>query len=173
MQSLEFHPINFELHCDLCIKFRADSFLCSFNTEKPFWEKDGLGGERYISWLKNKISVRFSAFHVWKDKKIIGQLELGERRPNDDFGYINLYYLIPQERGLGHSQALDEFSMEYLRTLGYKKAKLTVSPTNLRAKKFYEKNGWIDLGPKQFSGRTNEAGESLVHEMEKHCFIYL
>ncbi len=167
MQSLEFRPINFELHSELCIKFRADSFLCSFNTEKPFWEKDGLGGERYISWLKNKISMRFSAFHIWKDNNIVGQLELGQRKPADGFGYINLYYLIPSERGQGHSAHIERFSMEYLMSLGFKIAKLAVSPTNLRAKKFYEKNGWIDLGPRVAPVGHVSANEFVVHEMEK------
>ena len=167
MSDLGFFPINFELHSDLCIKFRADSFLCSFNTEKTFWEKDGLGGERYISWLKNKISMRFSAFHIWQENNIIGQLELGQRKPADDFGYINLYYLIPSERGQGHSAHIDRFAMEYLLSLGFKIAKLAVSPTNLRAKKFYEKNGWIDLGPRVAPVGHVSANEFPVHEMEK------
>ncbi len=55
MENPEFSPINLDLHSDLCIKFRADySFICSFGTDKPFWEDDGHGDTRYLDWLKSR-----------------------------------------------------------------------------------------------------------------------
>jgi ribosomal protein S18 acetylase RimI-like enzyme len=78
---------------------------------------------------------------IWRDDKIIGQLELGESKSSGDAGYIHLYYLVPECRGKGFSEALDIFAMNYLRSLGFKKARLSVSPTNFRAFQFYKKNG--------------------------------
>jgi len=71
-------------------------------------------------------------------------MELGRRKIEDEFGYVNLYYLIPEVRGKGFSLELDNFATSYLKELGFKKARLSVSPTNLRAINFYTKNGWQD-----------------------------
>lgn len=43
--------------------------------------------------------------------------------------------------------------------MGLKKARLSVSPTNERAIKFYEKMKWVDLGPRE--------DHPEVHFMEK------
>jgi GNAT superfamily N-acetyltransferase len=167
MKALTFLPINLDLHSDLCIRFRSDSFVESFGSDKPFFEEDGLGDARYLDWLKSRISTRYGGFHIWLNGEIVGQMELGERKNEDDFGYINLYYLVPQWRGKGLSEALDKFAMDFLRSLGFKKARLSVSPTNLRAVQFYKKNGWADIGE-----RTGpEASEVLrfpIHYMEKY-----
>jgi ribosomal protein S18 acetylase RimI-like enzyme len=80
------------------------------------------------------------------EEKIIGQLELGESKSSGHAGYVHLYYLVPEWRSKGLSEALDKFAMNFLISLGFKKVRLSVSPTNLRAVQFYKKNGWIDLG---------------------------
>jgi RimJ/RimL family protein N-acetyltransferase len=146
METLSFQPINLDLHSNLCIQFLADSFVASFGTDKPFFEEDYLGDGRYIEWLKTRNPNRYGCFHIWHNKKIIGQLELGESKSSGDAGYVHLYYLVPEWRGKGLSETLDKFAMDYLRSLGFKKVRLSVSPTNLRAVQFYKKNGWVDLG---------------------------
>lgn len=167
MEQLKFLPINFALHSDLCIKFRSDAFVASFGTDKPFWEDDGLGDVRYLDWLKSRDSDRYGAFHIWEYEKIIGQLELGEKKAGDDAGYVHLYYLIPEWRGKGISEALDKFAMNFLKSLGFKKVRLSVSPTNLRAFGFYKKNGWKDLG-EQNGEELRKTLRFSLHYMEKH-----
>ncbi len=165
MDNIEFKQIDLALHAEICMKFRADSFFCSFGTENTFWEEDGLGGERYLNWLKTKIGENYSGFHLWQNEEIIGQIELGLRKPGDDFGYVNLYYLKKEFRGKGLSNMLDDFSMNYLAELGFKKARLSVSPSNKRAWVFYQKFGWKDIGLRV--DKESFASELVVHFMEK------
>lgn len=167
MENLSFLPINFELHSELCIKFRSDSFICSFGTADPFLEDDGLGSQKYLEWLKSKNCENYGTFHIWRGQQIIGQLELGERKTIDDFGYVNLYYLVPNWRGRGVSYHIDEFAMTFLKRLGYQRARLSVSPSNSRAIKFYIRNGWVDLGTR------TDVDKNLkfpLHFMEK-CIV--
>ena len=167
MPEIKFKKINLDLHKEVAIKFRADSFRTSFGTDKEFWGKDGQGNLRYIEWLKNNDPQKFTAFHIWKNKEIIGQMELGLFRDDESWGYVNLYYLRDDYRGKGISVDLDNFAIKFLKSLGVNRAKLSVSPKNLRALKFYKKNGWIDKGPRTFAGRKGLAITNLVHVMEK------
>ena len=167
MREIEFKKINLDLHKDVAIKFRSDVFITSFGTDEGFWGEDGQGGERYIKWLNNKDPKKFGAFHIWKEDEIVGQMELALFKGDESWGYINLYYLKKDYRGKGLSKELDDFAIEFLKNLGVNKAKLSVSPTNLRAVKFYKKNGWIDKGPRTFEGRKRHAVTNLVHFMEK------
>ncbi len=164
--ELIFKPIDFLNHADFCIQFRADSFLVSFGTTEPFYEEDA-NGSKYIEWLKNKIGPTYSAFHIWYQDQLIGQMELGRRKTDDEFGYVNLYYLIPEFRGKGFSSDLDNFATFYLRSLKFQKARLCVSPSNLRAINFYKNHGWHDLGLRVEADRTGKGLKFPVNYMEK------
>ncbi len=166
MEPLRFIPIDVDAHADLCVKFRCDAFVSSFGTDQPFIDDDGKGPERYIEWLRTRTPARYGAFHVWLGDKIIGQLELGERSPEEEFGYVHLYYLIPEYRGEGYSDAIEVFAVTFLRNLGYAKAKLSVSPTNTRAVEFYKKNGWRDAGPR-IDPQVKDHLKHPLHFMEK------
>lgn len=167
MSNLIFKNINFEHDSGICIKFREDSTFTSFGVTEPFHEHDGKGSQRYLDWLKKRIGSDYKGIHIWYEDQIIGQLELGRRKKEDSFGYVNLYYLIPEMRGKGLSDQLDEFVVTYLKQLGFTKARLSVSPTNLRAVRFYKRNGWKDLGLRDEPGRTGKPLEYPVHYMEK------
>jgi RimJ/RimL family protein N-acetyltransferase len=57
--------------------------------------------------------------------------------------------------------------MNFLRSLGFKKVRLSVSPTNLRAVQFYKKNGWIDLGERD-EPELKKTLKFRLHYMEKY-----
>jgi len=78
-----------------------------------------------------------------------------------------VYYLIPEVRGKGFSSELDNFATSYLKELGFKKARLSVSPTNLRAINFYTKNGWQDIGLRSEVDRSGKGLKFPVNYMEK------
>lgn len=59
---------------------------------------------------------------------------------------INLFYLVPEFRGQGFGKQLDRHASHFFKDLGCKSARLSVSPENLAAMRFYFKQGWIDLG---------------------------
>jgi GNAT superfamily N-acetyltransferase len=84
---------------------------------------------------------------------------MGPLRKEPHTGYVYLYYLAAPHRNGGLGRALDEYATAFLRGLGLRAARLNASPTNRQAMRFYEKNGWVDLGP--------SASHPEVHVLEK------
>jgi ribosomal protein S18 acetylase RimI-like enzyme len=72
---------------------------------------------------------------------IVGQIEMGKWRVDPAVGFVNLFYLIPTYRGRGLGGQLHAHAVDFLKQLGYRTARLCVSPTNVRAVRFYQKNG--------------------------------
>ena len=160
MTNISIKPVQLDLHKDTCITCREDSFVVSFGDAKKFHEEDGKGGERYIEWLKGKISIdALTVVHIWQENEIIGQIEMGGPFKDPLCGYINLYYLIPSKRGAGLGKTLDQHAMNYFKNKHMERVQLSVSPTNFQAVSYYKKMGWIDLGPRE--------GHPEVHMMEK------
>lgn len=156
---LQFLPIDFAKHSQLAIAFREDSYVASFGDAKLFHEDDGLGAQKYLAWLKNKAQADpGSVVHVWRGNQIIGQMELGRFKDDHSRGYVNLFYLKPEFRGAGYSRELHWYMVDYMKKKGFDKVMLSVSPTNVRAIRYYEKNGWKDLG--------RRPGRNEVHLME-------
>lgn len=146
--KLIFYPVNLAKDRQTCITFREDSYIASFGDARNFHQEDGKGSERYLDWLKGKLDRDpNSVVHVWLDDKIIGQMEMGTFPEQPKTGYVNLYYLIPEVRGCGFGTQLDNHSIKYFKGLGFTSARLSVSPSNGRAIRFYQKMNWIDLGP--------------------------
>lgn len=146
---LRFKPIEIEQAKELCIRFRADSFVCSFGSDERFYEEE-CGAERYIHWLKQRIAdIPGSCVHVFKDARIIGQVEMMRWKEDPNIGYVNLFYLIPDFRGQGFGAQLDEYAASFFQHLSCKSALLSVSPMNIGATNFYTKRGWVDIGPRR------------------------
>jgi ribosomal protein S18 acetylase RimI-like enzyme len=155
LPELEFRTIDLTEHAELSISFRRDSFVCSFGTDARFVETDA-DGRGYLEWLSARIS-RFPEGHVhaWQGGAIIGQIEMVVSPTS---GYVNLFYLRPEARGLGFGTALQDYAVKLMQRGQVAVANLRVSPTNPRAIKFYARHGWTDLGA--------PAGEEHVHVME-------
>lgn len=160
IDNLEFKTVNLAEDSEISVKFREDSFVASFGNADLFYEEDGKGDIRYLEFLAKKIQTdpRF-AVHVWENDQIIGQVEIGTLRTDPSIGYVNLYYLKKEKRGHGYAPLLDQYTSKVFKEMGLKKARLSVSPTNARAIKFYERMKWIDLGPRE--------DHPEVHFMEK------
>jgi GNAT superfamily N-acetyltransferase len=75
-------------------------------------------------------------------------MELGAHRREPGLGYVNLFYLIPDYRGLGFGPALDAHAGGVFRQRGLTTARLQVGG-DARAQRFYAKLGWRDLGKSQ------------------------
>ena len=147
---LEFRPINLSKHRDRCVEFRADSFVCSFGAADLFYEMDGDGVATYLHRLEQKMkTLPHSCVHAWHENQIIGQIEMGRWKHDFRVGYVHLFYLIPEFRGQGLGQQLEQHAATFLRELGCRSARLSVSPTNRMALRFYRSNAWVDLGPQE------------------------
>jgi GNAT superfamily N-acetyltransferase len=147
IEPLRFVPIDLKEHASLCVQFRLDSYICSFGSADKFYV-DNTCEQGYLDWLRTRMQeLPGSCVHLWQGEQIIGQLEMGRSRIGPNVGYVNLYYLVPGARGRGVSERLDEYVCRFHTDLGLKRARLNVSPSNDRAVRYYEKQGWKNLGP--------------------------
>jgi ribosomal protein S18 acetylase RimI-like enzyme len=161
ISNLNFKTMDLKQHADVCVKFRKDAFVVSFGSDEHFRGSDGKGADRYLEDNHRRIEADpESCVHVWQDNRIIGQIELEMWFKDPAVGYIDLFYLIPECRGKGYGDALEQYAESYFQKRNVKQIRLSVSPTNIRAVKFYKKHGWKDCGPRE--------GFPLVHYMEKN-----
>jgi ribosomal protein S18 acetylase RimI-like enzyme len=158
VEKLEFKPIDLKTHLDTVIRFREDSFVCSYGSPERFEAQK----DQYLAAIERKLDTDpRTAVHVWQGDEIVGQVELGSHKMNPSIGYVNLYYLRPDKRGTGLGVALDEYATRTLRLKGHRSVQLSVSETNERAKRFYQRMGFDDLGPRPDLPDTHFMGKKL------------
>jgi GNAT superfamily N-acetyltransferase len=144
--KLRLRPIDLERHADVCVRFRRDTYRCSFRSEVLFEVHFG-GDVGYVDWLREQIaSVPVRAMHLWRGSEIIGQFEMTPRAAPET-SYVSLVYLAAHERGTGAGDVLHGHVVRLLRERGATCAELDVAPRNTRAVRYYEKHGWKSLGP--------------------------
>lgn len=141
---MNFEQIDIKKHRNRVVEFRKDSFRVSFG------DTSGLGEEEdYLSWLEEKIRDFPKGFVLVKENgKYIGQLELTIRKyEGNNIGYVNLYYLIPEMRGMGKGNELHNYAKQFFENNKVREYHLRVSPSNINAIKFYKKIGMEEVGP--------------------------
>ncbi|MFC5648563.1 GNAT family N-acetyltransferase [Paenibacillus solisilvae] len=135
---MQFRTIDTKNDRDTIITFRRDSFMVSYGSD------EGLGDEdAYVLLIEERVR-KFPEGLVLVEEvgKIIGQIELQIRNyEGRDIGYVNLFYLIPEFRGKGYGLKLLEYAENFFRKYLVNEYHLKVSPTNVRALRFYEKYG--------------------------------
>ena len=144
--SLSFRPIDLDAHLDVCLHFRIDTFVCVYGSGDRFLQLNG-GAEGYVQWLRDKhAQLPGCLVHVWHDEQIVGQIEMGRLKNDASIGYVNLFYLIPEKRGQGLGALLEAYAWAFLSGLGCHSLRLSASPDNRSAWRFYQRSGWQDLG---------------------------
>jgi ribosomal protein S18 acetylase RimI-like enzyme len=162
IKNLDFKTIDLEKHGDLCVTFRKDAYIVSFGSDKNFYEHNGKGVERYLEDCRKRVKANpASCVHVWKGNEIIGQVELELWYKNPSVGYIDLFYLVPEYRGKGYGDVLEDYAESYFRKIGCRRLLLSVSPTNIQAVRFYKKHGWNDCGPRKDFPEVNYMEKNL------------
>jgi GNAT superfamily N-acetyltransferase len=145
---LQFLEIDVDRDRDVCIQFRADSFVASFGSDHRFFADAGPDCRHYLDDLREKNrDLPGSCVHAWLEGRIVGQLEMRRDREDGRCARVLLYYLAPDVRGSGLGDELDDYVLALLRREGFVRAQLRVSPTNVRAIAYYRKHGWIDDDP--------------------------
>jgi ribosomal protein S18 acetylase RimI-like enzyme len=140
--GLRFTAIDLSRNADVAVAFRRDSYLCSFGSDDAFGIEDD-----YLGWLRDRVARQpLGHVHVWDGPKLIGQLEMLIQTTTPVRGYVNLFYLVPEARGLGFGKDLHSYFVQFMRAGGACLARLSVSPSNARALTYYVKHGWRDLG---------------------------
>lgn len=141
---MQFDPIQLPRERETVLTFRKDSFAVSFGTTENFGSED-----KYLNWLENNIARFPKGFVLVRDSgKPIGQMELAIREyEGNAVGYVHLYYLVLEKRGMGIGSRLDDYARDFFREKGMSEFHLRVSPTNHQAMAFYQKNEMQTVGP--------------------------
>jgi RimJ/RimL family protein N-acetyltransferase len=94
------------------------------------------------------------------DGKIIGRLIISKSRDEDksDAGEIAAIYLMKAFWGNGYGREMMDFAVNSLKRMGHSEAFLWVFEENVRARRFYEKYGFVFDGTK----KEFELGKPLV-----------
>lgn len=136
--KMEFIPIDINKHKDNVITFRKDSFIVSFGTDKDFGDAN-----EYLELLQRQSVKNPKGFVLVEENEVpIGQLELTVKEyEGKEIGYVNLYYFVPEKRGMGLGSLLHDYAIKFFKNNNVKEYHLRVSPTNKHAIAFYEKKG--------------------------------
>jgi len=146
--DIQYKKIDLNGNFERALTFRLDSFVCSFGSDQEFWQEAGTAGHIYRDKLEQrKDDEAWRYYHVWHAGRIVGQLEFRTFSDWDTLGYVHLFYLIREYRGIGVFDHLHRFVEEQLIMAGCSGAVLSASKTNLPALKAYERHGWYWLGP--------------------------
>jgi ribosomal protein S18 acetylase RimI-like enzyme len=116
-----------------------EAFLSKFTLDA--WTEE-LGDERY-------------QFRVAEaDGEIVGFVKLGPPElPVQTAGpaiELRQLYILHEYRGLGAAQALMDWALAEAKARGGQELYLTVYTENWRARRFYEKYGFVEVGPYKF-----------------------
>ncbi|MBB2479632.1 GNAT family N-acetyltransferase [Bacillus sp. APMAM] len=135
---MKFIPIDVNKHQKYVVPFRKDSFIVSFGSDKDFGDET-----EYLDWLKKQIAKNPKGFVLAvENEQPIGQLELTMKiYEGKEIGYVNLYYLIPEKRGVGLGAQLHHYAINFFKGNNVNEYHLRVSTTNEHALAFYSKNG--------------------------------
>ncbi len=156
---LNFAPIDLDMSGDLSIRFKLEAFRAGSGSEAGFYDVYDGDAKNYLDWIRQGLDDDpESRVHVWRDGSIVGQVELSARSRFADAGYVHLYFLVPELRGQGLGDDLDDYAAAFFSRRGIDRARLSVNRTNSRALAFYERQGWVRLGPR------DDHPESLLFE---------
>lgn len=99
-------------------------------------------------WADSINRVGINSLILIECDRIIGTASFCESRweKYNDYGEIVSLYLLPDYIGKGYGRLLLDKCIEELKQCGFSKVLLWVLEDNHRAKKFYEKNGFISSG---------------------------
>jgi GNAT superfamily N-acetyltransferase len=127
-----------------------EAFLAKFTKEA--WESE-LADERYAFQLAEA------------DGRPVGYVKLGPPElPVETKGpaiELRQFYLLHEWRGVGVAHALMEWAMEEARVRGARQMFLSVYTANCRARRFYERYGFQEVGPYKFMV-GNQADEDII-----------
>jgi GNAT superfamily N-acetyltransferase len=138
---------------ELTVQHQIDACVATFGTDAPFQ-----GTDRYLRWLTSKVDEFPEGFLLaYLGDRCVGQLEL-EVPYGLSTGYVNLFYLTREFRGIGFGPLLHERAEFYFRSWEATSITLHVSPTNHAAMRFYRRMGYT---------RTFAASERRLWEMSK------
>ena len=132
---------------DTCVRLRREMYAASFGNVAGLEEEMGEGNALYLSQLRDKLGKWPEGnVHLWRDGRIVGQLEMRDLDDEPAVGYVNLIHVVPEYRGHGLGKRLHQHAMRASRERGKRLMRLSVSQHNAAALRFYKRLGWTEAG---------------------------
>lgn len=137
-------PIDLARHLETCREFHRDMLVASFGSAVGFEEDLG---PAYEALLRERCArLPEGNAHLWHGEAIVGQTEMRIIDAEPGLGYVNLFYLVPQARGLGLGRILHQHAAAVFTARGMRAMRLSVSVRNEPAIAFYRRLGWRSVG---------------------------
>ncbi|GHU80548.1 N-acetyltransferase [Clostridia bacterium] len=123
----------------------ASSWKAAYRGLVPQDYLDGLSGKRWSDTLANS---KHDAFVVMEKDRYIGTSSVCAARDDrmSGWGEVVSIYLLPEYFGKGYAKPLFDFAVAALSDKGFEDIYLWVLEGNIRAQRFYEKNGFQKNG---------------------------
>lgn len=132
---------------DTCVRLRREMYVASFGTEEGLAEEMGAGNVFYIRQLRDKLAqLPEGNVHLWRDGRVVGQLEMRLLDDEDDVAYLSLIHVVAEYRGHGLGKRLHQHALQVSRARGKRVLRLSVSRHNAAALRFYKRLGWAVVG---------------------------
>jgi ribosomal protein S18 acetylase RimI-like enzyme len=115
------------------------------------WQRDGEADPPESRWREIVADVDWWIVVADDGKEPVGVATV---KPADDApgtGHITYLVVAPESAGQGVGRALLDAAADEMRRRGYERAHLHVGVANAHARRFYERNGWLDTGRREFN----------------------
>ncbi len=152
-KALAFRPISAARDRRTLLSFGRGLYLESLGDARAFERDYGPGGVRFPLWIASCGARRpaFAAF-LQEAETPIGMVVLGGDTRRRGVGHVHHFYVCAERRGQGFGGLLDDYARATLMSAGYDKARLNVTKGNMRARRFYQAQGWEDVTPTGAAG---------------------
>jgi len=139
-EQLNYRRIDLQRDRQILIANYRDAYTASFVTDDPPLRSV----EQYLPWLRARLE-EYPDGHVLAyiagTDQCVGQLEL-QVPYGFDWGYVNLYCVMPAFRRQGIGRRMHEYAEKYFRSWDATRIELHVSPANEPALSFYRALGY-------------------------------
>ena len=135
--TLAYRTIDPAADADFAIRAYRDACRASYGSAESF-----PGRAKHLAWLRSRVE-EFPDGHVLAllDGRPVGQLEM-QVPYGMTTGYVNLYYVVPELRGLGFGRRMHDHALLYFQSWEADRIELHVSALNERAMGFYRSLGY-------------------------------
>jgi GNAT superfamily N-acetyltransferase len=117
-------------------------------------------GQRVPLWERLLANPELATFVAEHDDRVVAFANVGPSREPDAAGELFAIYALPEAWGTGVAGELMAAGLDSLREGGHDGAVLWVLEDNTRARRFYEREGWLpDGGRKQEQFLGTDVGE--------------
>ena len=135
--ALSYRTIDPVADADFAVLAYLDACRASYGNDESF-----PGRAKHLAWLRSRVE-EFPDGHLLAllDGRPVGQMELQVPYGLPE-GYVNLFYVAPELRGLGFARRMHEHAERYFRSWEASVIELHVSGRNERAMGFYRSLGY-------------------------------